>query len=875
MANFYIMKVTITNFRGYKDQKFEFFNNNSNKQGLILLGGPNGYGKTSFLDSIEWCLTGTIKRLEKEYKLRHEGTLKMQKGILKYNGTTEDTVVSIEAEFNNQNVVMTRRFNDRFESNGLSLGKPPFEVTINEVKVDGAETIDDVLGINIAKTFYERHISSYEKNIRVYEKGRNDFVELFAQFFGGTEELDTLIKNLEGYQEKSKQKKVVVPGIINEFDTEIKEKSNLQQTKLDELKIEEDKLSVLLENQKTITGLDTRLIDYPEKKLYSNEQTASYLYSISNMDERNEQINQQITNLEKLKVVTETKSIYLSVKEFIVYLSNQIRLDMFRENVLTPYILNEEEINKIKNIKTQILEYEFSDINAKLVNFQKLKNPNIQNLKSLTETLKSFAEYEAKYSKEIDIFFSLYERGKILNEKLEFYQTQNKAIQALRTIIDHIDGFQELKKKNHKNCPLCGSDDFSNENLEVGIIARETIGQHENDRAIIQKELFNIQQDFQNGYNSLIQELIKNHETKKDEIQQLMNSYNSYKTFFIILNQYKLDHEKINLQILLNFEVKLAEKLVTNSTAESLERSILNGLLNQHNLLEGIPSKIVKSSDMSIEEYKVMDFTEKRKIFTAYKDFWENQLHDIDFINKDIFLEDNIQIDTIVLRMGILKDILRVISQNDKIKQLSENVNKLKERVQSENIGLRSLEAQHIFFKKTLRDLKILQTKYNNEIVQQINGPLKKIFKRLNRHTNIDSINLISEGLVNHKVSLSATFDEESEIFVANALSAGQLSIVSISIFLTIAMGQKNLPFRCYFMDDPIQTMDDLNILSFVDLLRSELKSEDNGIGFFDQIFITTCDENLEKLIQHKMKTFGVNITHLHFSNYGEYQVQT
>jgi len=76
-------------------------------------------------------------------------------------------------------------------------------------------------------------------------------------------------------------------------------------------------------------------------------------------------------------------------------------------------------------------------------------------------------------------------------------------------------------------------------------------------------------------------------------------------------------------------------------------------------------------------------------------------------------------------------------------------------------------------------------------------------------------------------------------------------------------------------MDDPIQTMDDLNILSFIDLLRAELASKnESGNQFIDQLFFTTCDEKLERLILHKMKNFGVNYSHVHFTSYGNFEMK-
>ena len=48
------------------DQKMELIEvNEIEKSDLIVFNGPNGYGKTSAFDIIEFCLTGTIKRIGK------------------------------------------------------------------------------------------------------------------------------------------------------------------------------------------------------------------------------------------------------------------------------------------------------------------------------------------------------------------------------------------------------------------------------------------------------------------------------------------------------------------------------------------------------------------------------------------------------------------------------------------------------------------------------------------------------------------------------------------------------------------------------------------------------------------------------------------
>lgn len=54
-----IRRISIEAFRGFRDrQDFDL------SASAVVLAGPNGTGKTSFFDALQWCLVGSIERLE-------------------------------------------------------------------------------------------------------------------------------------------------------------------------------------------------------------------------------------------------------------------------------------------------------------------------------------------------------------------------------------------------------------------------------------------------------------------------------------------------------------------------------------------------------------------------------------------------------------------------------------------------------------------------------------------------------------------------------------------------------------------------------------------------------------------------------------------
>lgn len=80
--------------------------------------------------------------------------------------------------------------------------------------------------------------------------------------------------------------------------------------------------------------------------------------------------------------------------------------------------------------------------------------------------------------------------------------------------------------------------------------------------------------------------------------------------------------------------------------------------------------------------------------------------------------------------------------------------------------------------------------------------------------------------------------------------SAAQLNVLSLSIFLAKALNTTDYNGRaidCIFLDDPIQSMDSINILSTIDLLRSLV------VNHKKQLILSTHEENFHLLLQRKI----------------------
>ncbi len=118
------------------------------------------------------------------------------------------------------------------------------------------------------------------------------------------------------------------------------------------------------------------------------------------------------------------------------------------------------------------------------------------------------------------------------------------------------------------------------------------------------------------------------------------------------------------------------------------------------------------------------------------------------------------------------------------------------------------------------------------------------------------------------KLNVCVYQENKDELIIPNLyFSTAQLNILSLSIFLAKALNAKDNkgnPLECIFIDDPIQSMDSINILSTIDLLRSIV------VNHKKQIILSTHDENFHNLLKKKMPTSLFNSKFMELETFGK-----
>ncbi len=167
------------------------------------------------------------------------------------------------------------------------------------------------------------------------------------------------------------------------------------------------------------------------------------------------------------------------------------------------------------------------------------------------------------------------------------------------------------------------------------------------------------------------------------------------------------------------------------------------------------------------------------------------------------------------------------------------------------------IEDQEDLINKILDDSSLIYKNITEKVLKNHNI-INWIYDSINPHPNYRSahLNIKNDGIL--------VTDESGEICLDHIYSSAQMNVLALSIFLGIGLNEQFSNLGQLFLDDPIQSMDDIKIYSFIDLLRAILDSSSKC----KNLVISTHDDNFAKLVSIKMR--NKDIVHYNFQGYFE-----
>lgn len=697
----------------------------------------------------------------------------------------------------------------------------------------------------------------------------------FETFLHIQEEIDSLQKNIT----ESKDKLLNTERKKLDFE---KEKNN-ETIKLNELKTSLEK------NQATLNNIPTQ-----------KQQLEVTSKSIDRTQKNIDDLSKSITTEEKkLKDLEET------INQFIYY-ENQINgdiellleFDLFKEhqNLISSYI---DGLKKTDDLKSNLKDLQnkidnqssfnnelkdFINTGLEIVNksqspdcplcnhtyesFEKLSENILSNelfdiqlkkyleVKNNTETeLNNLSSKLSENKEEITNAFSSLKQP-FLSERKNIENTINKLVSERTMMLDNLGkaqlSLQELQLFFGEQTP-----DKLTEKL------------HE-DISTIQQQITKIT-DLCNTIDSKISEndtLLKKHienlQSSENNLKKLQSSkdYTEVRKFFID-EIHSNDFEKTILSNYLSLVQLAINDLISKKNdlvamLDNLKTKLSNYPLSKNEYLQKI-QELIKAKNLILrvyenyENYILSEF--KIQIFDKDKSQIEKEF--LDLIEKQKAVEKLLE--TKIEKFKIVKILNDACIKATESKKVKDSIEEIKKSI--EELG--KAEGKLITEKGSLK------TYLKKTIEAYFYTPLiNAIYRKIDPHPDYKSIEFECDFAENKPRLQIYTLSDESVRSVPSLyFSTAQINILSLSIFLARALktrDDKNEPVDCIFIDDPIQSMDSINILSFIDLFRGITMSLDK------QLIVSTHEENFHLLLQKKIPSDLFKSKFLEFETFGK-----
>lgn len=768
--DFKLKELTIKNFKVFTDFFIDF-----ERADLIVLGGPNGYGKTTIFDAIELAFTGNIDRFESiEFgKMGYRDVL-----VAKDQNKPVIIELKVTKKAENEEITIIRKLDvltsshrrDRRIGNFENLWDLSLKLGDQEAQKISQEDLEKELGQEEIKKYYNLfYYVQQEDTSQFLKKSERDRLEEISRLFGTKIEKEEQ-KKLENAKNKINTHKTTLKKDIDEMEQTI----SYGET---ELMGEEVKYNRLLPWTEKEWDL--------EKLLFSDAETK----------------DKYINELNKISPLLRHKEHFLAQKEFTDNCGNKETI----KALLVGAFFKDKIGDKIDEMKRRLNTKRDLDISSKILESEDMlaEGPNL-NREFLEKT---FHEFD---------FNTFFVKIQELNDQQDNLDGTKKIIRELlyvRTkLLEKFKLVDTAIVENNK-CPLCGFDWSKREKLfdEIG-----------------RKTAF---------FKSLLSSEEKTFHQKKEQFEsQLLNPLsdkvkNEVKSPEFIISEFlykELLEAKKKREDLKRLGNWLKEKqidysnLLVKTIEEDLNARVLENRVNE--IIERIKGKAPPPPG----QYEADD--QKFKFADVFFEFFDDAPENLKDM-KPTSLEQKKQyierqyFQSLDDKKAELENLKEKLSKLDEVeKNLTDTINIYKKQI--------STHRQRI-----IKDIEIPFFIYSGKILQSIGreNTIGIFIKDPSpKEEELKNIRFVTKWETDHDV--------------INTTSSGQLA--GIVIALTLAMNKiYSKGLESLFIDDPVQTMDDINMISLVELLRNDFEDK--------QLFLSTHESDKEKYFLYKYQKYG------------------
>ncbi len=868
-----IRKILLYNFKNFRNETVIDLSD-----GITFLVGPNGYGKTTIFDAIELGLTGNLSRIN---KVTAENIVYNKPFFQNEIGQPVIIKLWLEKMNGDQLVIVRKLVNSFTESKNIfaplksasqfklfrqvEVSESNFR-SIDNIKLEDItqNSIDTFLGINgkyeIEKIFNLFNYIQQEETtffLKQTEHERGDSLSFLIK----TDKLEKKIEKINTVTNVIRKK-------ISDFKKQLQ---NLKQQELSDVSYHR-----LFNHREFVFDRETPFSIANLDKLLTYQTTLQNIIDFKKNFSIEEYNRKRKRDKRKKDIAGDTaikQALYFSILSPNIFKSNS-------QWLWEKYSLDNPKLFEYVLLENYLQSYERVVYDC---NRRKQLNTYLTNLSSdITEMTEQSITYAQN-----DRLSGDFELLKI--QVVKFQSLRNNASQVdknlseLRQLRSNLGNkFDELRHRHidENKCPFCNSQFQTFEELKQAYdsyknylteISSQNSLQLQEVQLLLNELIQQLKQKIIDEINSLSTDVDKN---LLDRLQELKNLYQSYsqnvegfKTFiqsYTIMVPYelgRLEFKDYNQQHQLNlkeFQSKLVVdndvyRLLDINNLENIKRQ-LGDLREEFSELQFETYQLESSSyskiNMAMIDSRLLEL--KNAIHSAVDNKYainENLIADAEnifptyFQSKVEVLED--------IRIGDLENKNLYLDRQHKLVQ-NQQLQDLSSQIETLRTTVERLEEINTIYKEEVKQFKIDIVKklripffiYSAKMLQNYQQGLG-IFLTYNK-TTIDKEETTTDEETGKEVKTTKKItktiirfksDPNNDHDAINQLSTGQLAVVSLAFTLSLNTMFKlsdNLNFL--MIDDPVQDMDAMNVLSFIEILR-------HGIIDTYQIILSTYSD--------------------------------